>query len=188
MSQCIYNTYWNASATPPGPILEAGQPKIFYLGGNTNIDPCGKNTGTWTSLKEEGMLNAGSSGIGGIVDNFSTANPAISSSPVSISDGIWIKSGLAASLYRDAKECSATGDKRCQFVTIPVVANAEANASPTEAEVTAFACIEILNGTQGGSGSDKNTIKVRMTRSCDPPGSGGIGPDYGFKPRPRIVQ
>jgi Flp pilus assembly protein TadG len=183
MSQCMYDNYWNPSATPPGPVLENGQPKIFSIGAKEGDPFCLTNTGVWTSLKE--FNPKGANYIRDLVAAFGTNDPILASIPVAIGDDILLPAGDPASAYRAVADCLSKTNT-CQFVTVAVVSDAEnANSAnrPRTTEVTAFSCLELLGADQG-----KKTIRVRMTRSCDPPGSGGIGPDYGFKPRPRIVQ
>lgn len=183
MSECMYNAYWNAGATPPGPVLEENQPKIFSIG-SKELDPfCATNTGVWSSLKE--MDPTGANYIKTMIDSFGTASPVLQSAPVSIGDEILLPAGDPASSYGAVNDC-LNNRSTCQFVTVAVVSDAEnANSKtrPRTTEVTAFSCLELLGAKQGGK-----TIQVRMTRNCDPPGSGGVGPDYGFKPKPKIVQ
>ncbi len=179
MSQCMYDTYWNASATPPGPVLENGEPKQFTLGSHLSDPFCQKNTGTWTSLK---VSSTNSNYIRDIIDGFGTNASFLQPDPISIGDIIVVASGAMASNYLATTTCINTSD-RCSTVTIAVVTNAESGNAPRDTDVLAFACLKLISANQG-----QKTIKVQMTTTCDPPGSGGIGPDYGFKPRPRIVQ
>lgn len=192
MSQCMYSAYWNAGATPPGPILENQEPIVFNIGTNGEIPPCGLNTGTWTSLKKEDPTDKNKDNnaryISGIIRSFGTEDPSLEPEIISVGESIWLKSGVVSSLYGVTDKCLKEPSDRCQFVTVAVVSSAQAGTSPQTTEVLAFACLEILGATQGKQDGDKHVLTVRMTRSCDPPGSGGIGPDYGFKPRPRIVQ
>lgn len=183
MSQCMYDTYWNSTATPPGPVLQNGQPKTFSIGAKEGDPTCNTNTGVWTSLKEMG--SKGANYIRDLISAFGTDNPVLDSAKVAIGESILLPAGDPASAYGAVVDCLKKSN-RCQFVTVAIVDDAEnANSSnrPRTTEVTAFACLEILGAQQG-----QKTVHVRMTRNCDPPDSGGIGPDYGFKPRPRIVQ
>jgi Flp pilus assembly protein TadG len=181
MSQCMYDAYWNTAATPPGPV---DSQKLFPL---TNTQNSLKNypelahcpndelPGRWTSLKHSQTSAAAIKDlIGGRV------NPAL----ISIGEEIPLLSGVQATIYGITKSCSKAGDSECRFVTVPVVAT----SSPGDQQVIAFACLEIVDAQQGGKDPLQNTFTVRMTQTCDPPGSGGIGPDYGFKPKPKIVQ
>lgn len=179
MSQCMYNAYWDTTSTPPGPVVNNGSPKKFTLGSHLSDPVCLKNTGTWTSLKE---TSTNSNYIRDLIDEFGTPNPILPPEPIAIGDDIIVASGAMASNYLSTIAC-LSGEQRCRTVTIAVVVNAEAGSSPRATEVLAFACLKLLSANQG-----QKTISVEMTGSCDPPGSGGIGPDYGFKPRPRIVQ
>lgn len=179
MSQCMYNTYWDSASTPPGPVMDKGSPKKFTLGSHLSDPVCLKNTGTWTSLKDP---STNSNYIRDIINGFGTPNPVLPPEPIAIGDEIIVASGAMASNYLATISC-LSGEARCRTVTIAVVVNAESGSSPRATEVLAFACLKLLSANQG-----QKTISVEMTGSCDPPGSGGIGPDYGFKPRPRIVQ
>ncbi len=181
MSKCMYETHWDASATPPGP---RDSDKEFPLTNDqTAINrypelrdcPEEEIPGTWTTLKLDAN---GASAIRDLIKG------NVESAPISIGEIIPVDGGLKTTEYGAIQECSKEGDKSCQFVTVPVVSTTVRGDS----EVVGFACLEIIRAQQGGKPPLQKTFTVRMTRSCDPPGSGGIGPDYGFKPRPRIVQ
>jgi Flp pilus assembly protein TadG len=178
MSQCMYDTYWDASATPPGPTLENGAPKRFTLGTDIKDDVCGHNTGTWTTLKW--LESESAEVIREIIEGYGTSNPFLPSELVTISEIINLAPGVKTTNYQAVDTCVGS-TRRCREVTVPVVESILVDEAP----VLAFACLNFLSVNYRGK--DK-TITVEMTRNCDPPDSGGIGPDYGFKPRPRIVQ
>jgi hypothetical protein len=181
MSKCMYETHWDASATPPGP---RDSTKEFPLTNDqTAINkypelrhcPDKEIPGTWTTLKHnENGANAIKDLIKGNVE----------SAPITIGEIIPVDGGIKTTEYGAIEECSKEGNKACQFVTVPVVSK----ATRGDSQVIGFACLEIIRGQQGGQPPLQKTFTVRMTQNCDPPDSGGIGPNYGFKPRPRIVQ
>ncbi len=183
MSQCMYDTYWNTAATPPGPLLLDGEQPEFRIGNKEGDPTCGTNTGVWTDLKEQ--KPAGNNYTKTLIDSFGTDTPFLVSAPVAIGEIIFISAGDPASAYGATRDC-IKDRASCRFVTVAVVSDAENSNSkdrPRPTEVLAFACLELIGANQG-----QGTIQVKMAQNCDPPGSGGIGPDYGFKPRPRIVQ
>lgn len=181
MSECLYLTHWNPIATPPGPfnsqaafILTTSK---TALDENPELSRCenAELLGTWTSLKH---FKSGADAIKELI------RKEVDSAAIAIGDSIPLLTGVEATVFGVIEDCLASSVFNCRFVTVPVVET----ASRDNQAVIAFACLEIISAQQGGRRPLQNTFTVRMTRNCDPPGSGGIGPDYGFKPKPRIVQ
>ena len=54
VAQCMYQTYWNPSAQPPGPRIDptTQKPFVFQIANEKSLDPCAK--GQWTALNFEG--------------------------------------------------------------------------------------------------------------------------------------
>lgn len=175
LSKCMYDTYWNTTSNPPGPRNDpkTGIPYVFVIQPEPNkpgTQPCeSTGRGVWTSFFDR---NAGASVVSNLITNF---NPE----PIKIGDQIWIATGLTASQYKETKECSESGSRSCASVTVAVIKDL---TQKTFAEVVAFSCLRILDAQQGAK-----TITVQMTSNCKPPGSGGIGPDYGSRAPPMLV-
>ncbi len=177
MSKCMYDTYWNASASPPGPRNDplTGQPYIFEIEpepkkpGTEPCDTTAGGRGVWTTFFE---VNAGTNVVKDLISVF---NP----DPIEIGDQIWIPTGITAVNYGLTQACSETGNGSCAVVSVAVVQDL---LQKTSARVIAFSCLRIKNANQG-----KKTISVQMTKNCVPPGSGGTGPDYGSRTPPRLV-
>lgn len=175
MSKCMYDTYWNASASPPGPRNDpkTGQPYIFVIEPEPKkpgVQPCeAGGRGVWTTFFD---ANGGASVVKDLISNF---NPE----PVKIGDQIWIPSGITAVNYGLVQACSESGNGSCAVVSVAVIQDL---LQKTNATVIAFSCLKIKDANQGAK-----TITVQMTKNCVPPGSGGNGPDYGSRTPPRLV-
>jgi len=176
MSKCMYDTYWNSSATPPGPRNDpkTGQPYLFKIGPEPQkpgTQPCeATGRGVWTTFFE---INGGTNVV---KDLIASLNP----SSIKIGDLIWIPSGITAVNYGLTNACSEAGNSSCAVVSVAVVENLFQNANAT---VIGFSCLNIKDANQGNK-----TITVQMTKNCIPPGSGGTGPDYGSRTPPRLVR
>jgi Flp pilus assembly protein TadG len=170
VSKCLYDNYWNRLASPPGPRLDpaTGQPIVFRIGSAYRYGPC--DTGQWTSLQ------LGTNSAGQVEALISSGNLGA----LSVGDAIWVQNGTEASLYKTVNACSLNGNKRCAQVVVPVLSSVTPGVS---APIIAFACLELLDAQQG-----QKYVSARMSRSCLPPGGGGIGPDLGVQLPARLLQ
>lgn len=170
MSQCMFDKYWNASSSPPGPKLDrsTGKPYVFQLGTKT-YSSCA--SGEWTSL------NVDSNSTSVIQNLILKRNPFA----LSIGDLIWIEPGSKTSLNNTVNACSTAGDKTCQYVLIPLAVDITTHAHNL---ITGFACIEILSAVGGSSGY----ISVQMSTRCPTPMSSGLGSGYGVLSPPALFQ
>ncbi len=172
MPKCMYDNYWNASSTPPGPKIDPITNSIFtFQIGTKTYAGCDVNgikfpAGAWATL-DNSQSNSN--------DLQSLVGTRLAKS-LSIGDQLWINSGnFSAQLYNTVNKCSAAGppgSQTCRFVSIPVFENKSTTGFNS---LVGFACIEILNA-QGGSAK---YVEVRMSKSCATPPSSGIGPGFG---------
>ena len=182
LGKCLYDTYWDYTTSspkiatqtnPPGFDLPQiiGQPYFFKATSSYKVGAC--EAGQWTSL----MADSNSSSF--------ISNLINSGSPQSIAIGdlIWIQPGSQTSIYSDIHNCSAAGNKLCEYVMVPVV---EFIGTHSHQPVYAFACVRVLDGVGGSS----KYVLFQMSADpvkCTNNGS-GVGPNYGVNTPPRLVQ
>ena len=170
IAQCLYDNYWDFNATPGGPKLDpaTGKPYVFKLGTDYQYATC--SSGEWTSLLQD--LNSADA-INTFIED---GNPV----SLSIGQAIWIQTGVKAKLYQTTRNCSAAGDKSCEYVVVPTVSQIDTH---TRSSVIAFACLHILNANQG-----QKYIMAEMSTQCKAPWGSGVGPNYGVVSPPRLFQ
>jgi hypothetical protein len=170
IAQCLYDNYWNFNATPAGPKIDpaTGKPYVFKIGSAYQYSVCA--SGEWTSL----LIDSNStSDINTLIAN---GNPV----DLSIGQSIWVQTGAKAAVYGSSQACSAAGNKKCEYVTIPVV---DVVTSHTRTPITAFACLHILDANQGSK-----YIQAEMSTKCKAPWGSGIGPNYGVVSPPSLFR
>ncbi len=170
IAQCMYDNYWNFNTTPAGPKIDpaTGKPYVFNIGSAYQYSVCA--SGEWTSL----LIDSNStSDINTLIAN---GNPV----DLSIGQSIWVQTGAKAAVYGSAQACSAVGNKKCEYVTIPVV---DVVTSHTRTPITAFACLHILDANQGAK-----FIQAEMSTKCKAPWGSGIGPNYGVVSPPSLFR
>ena len=172
ITQCLYTKYWNATSVPPSPKIDPSTNRayLFRLSSSQNYSGC--NGGDWSSLDQN---SNGTSTIRSLINNL---NP----NPLSIGDKVWVKPGVATSLFNDVNSCSAAGNKKCEYVLAPVVENNYTSNGTNS--ILAFACLRI---TQALGGSSKY-IEVQMSNQCSPASASGVGLGYGVLSSPRLFQ
>lgn len=165
MSRCLFVHFWNASASPAGPVIDptTGAPHIFQLGQNFETPPCGTLQGFWTSYA---TIDNSASGIRQLLE---TRN----SDPLRVGDDIWLPTGVMNTVYsalsRLLETCVGTSASACDEVIVAVIDDPEPGQW---AQIQAFACIRILSA-DGGSNPN---ARVQMKTECDTTGTGGVGP------------
>lgn len=178
--QCMYDTYWNASASPPGPRIDPSTKSVyvFQMGTSTTYSGCNVNgtkfpAGAWAAATSG---DTSSSNLLNLITN------RISQS-LSIGDQVFVNSGnYGQSLYTAVNSCSAAAalaNQTCRYVTVAVFNNTTTTGYNT---ITGFACIEILSASGGSSKS----IVASMSTRCATPPSSGIGPSYGVMTPPKL--
>jgi Flp pilus assembly protein TadG len=171
-SQCVYDTYWNSKATPPGPTLDPATGKPFELVlqayDDKPKDPC--KTFQWSSLLTD-------------KNDVTTFRKLVEErNPVSLSIGqkIWIEPGSKTTLYDTVDDCSAANSKSCEYVTLPMVSTI---AGHSEQPISSFACARIVDASK----NDKS-ITIQLSTQCPQPPSGGIGPNFGAVSPPSLFR
>lgn len=177
--KCMYDTYWNSSASPPAPRLDPSTKSVyvFQMGTNTyagcNINGTKFPAGAWA---------AATSGDTSSSQLLNLVTQRISQS-LSIGDQIFVNSGnYGQSLYTSVNACSAAAtlaNQTCRYVTVPVFNDTTTTGYNT---ITGFACIEILSASGGSS----KYIVASMSTKCATPPSSGIGPSYGITTPPKL--
>lgn len=169
MTQCMYDNFWNSSSNQPKNDPTTGKPYVFKIGSSYHYGPC--EVGQWTSFF---LDNNDTTTINGLITQ---GNPT----PLSIGTNTWIQPGTKTTLFTSVNDCSAAGNKSCEYVTVPIVVDVSTHSS---VPIVAFACLHIISAA---GGSDKS-IKAEMSTKCPPLESSGIGPVYGAITPPRLVQ
>jgi Flp pilus assembly protein TadG len=171
-SQCIYDTYWNSKATPPGPMLDVttGKPYQLVLEAYDAKpkDPC--KSFQWSSLLTD-------------KNDVQTFNTLVNDrNPVALSIGqkIWIEPGSKVTLFDTVNSCSSANNKSCEFVTLPMVSTI---ASHSDQPISSFACARIVNASKSNK-----TITIELSTQCPQPPSGGIGPNFGAVSPPSLFR
>ena len=171
ISKCMYDKFWNMSAQPAAPRVDpvTGLVPAFMIGSLYKYDNC--ESGEWTSLDTQ------ASGANSIEQMIEEGNPI----SMSVGDGAWMQSGVKTSLYTDVKNCSAAGNRQCEFVVVPTLAQV---VSGTSAPIVGFACLQLLDAV----GGNQKYILAKMSNQCPPPLSGGVGPNYGVISQPSLFK
>jgi Flp pilus assembly protein TadG len=171
-SQCVYDTYWNSSTTPPTPRIDpsTGQPFLLVLQAfdDKPVEPC--KTFQWSSLLTD---NNDVKTFRNLVEE---RNPV----ELSIGEKIWIEPGSKATLFDTVDDCSAANNKSCEYVTLPMVSSIAAHA---DVAISSFACARIVDASK----KDK-TITIQLSTKCPEPPSGGVGPDFGVVSPPSLFR
>ncbi len=171
VSKCLYDKFWDMSAQPAAPRVDSLTGKVpeFKLGPSYPGIDC--EAAQWSSL------NIHASGANAIEKMIEDGNPI----SMSVGDKAWIQTGVKNSLYSDVKKCSAAGNKSCEFVVVPTLANVVPGSSAT---IVGFACMQFLDAF---SGRDPYVL-AKMSNQCPPPLSGGVGPNYGVISPPSLFK
>jgi hypothetical protein len=169
MSECMYQKFWNTNAQPPGPHHDpaTGEPYVLKIGSLYHYENC--DSGAWTSLDHQ------SSGADAIDKLIRQGNLVT----LSVGDQIWLQTGVKTSLYQDVQQCSAAGNRQCEYVVVPALNRV---VSGTMATIVGFACLNI----QTAVGGNEKYILAQMSNQCQAPYGGGTGPNYGVVSPPSL--
>jgi hypothetical protein len=170
LTRCLFQNFWDYANNNPKLDPVTGDPYIFRIGSAYHYAGC--SAGQWTSFK----LDRNDTPT--IRDLITNGNP----DSLAISDPTWLEPGVKTTIYGYTNDCSAAGDRSCEFVTMPVIITDDVETH-SSTPVVAFACVRILRAE---GGSDK-FVEVQMIMGCHIDGSGG-GPYYGTTLPPKLVQ
>ncbi len=170
MAQCMYTSYWDRSVYPPGPKLDpaTGKPYVFKIGSGYHYSSC--SSGEWTSLLSD------ANDVGTIRQLIAQGNPV----SLEMGQNIWIEPGTKSTLYQTVQSCSATGDRSCAYVVVPIVTQTDNHAL---LPITGFACLHILDANAG-----QKYVLAEMSNRCASSLAGGAGPNYGVLTPPSLVR
>ncbi len=170
MTQCMYNNFWDNSVYPPVPKIDpaTGKPYVFRIGSSYHYGPC--TSGQWSSLLTD------TNDVNSLRNLINKGNP----DPLQIDQQVWIQPGVKSSLYNDVRNCSAAGDKTCEYVVIPTVQQVDTHAlSP----ISGLACLHILDASNA-----EKYVLAEMSNKCSSSLAGGVGPQYGVLTPPSLVR
>lgn len=170
ITNCLFQNFWDYPAGNPKVDPVTGNPYIFRIGSAYHYAGC--ESGQWTSF----LLDKND--VPTIRDLISNGNPEA----LSLNDPTWLQPGVKNTVYGTTNDCSAAGDRSCEFVTVPVIETDDVDTH-SRTPVVAFACVRILRA-DGGS---EKYVEVQMTQGCHIDGSGG-GPYLGTTLPPKLVQ
>lgn len=170
ITNCLFQNFWDYPAGNPKSDPVTGNPYVFRIGSTYHYAGC--ESGQWTSF----LLDKND--VPTIRDLISNGNPEA----LSLNDPTWLQPGVKSTIYGTTNDCSAAGDRSCEFVSVPVI---ETNDVDTHSRtpVVAFACVRVLRA----AGGSEKYVEVQMTLGCHIDGSGG-GPFLGTTLPPKLVQ
>lgn len=162
MTQCTFDSFWDTTNNRPRNDPATGKPYLFnvYSSYHPSVS-C--QVGQWTSFQ----LNRNDTATIRVL--LEEGNP----DPIAIGDPTWLEPGTKTALYGDVDDCSARGDKSCEYVSVPVI-ESDTVATHATSDVSGFACMRILKA-EGGSAK---YVQVQMATGCKADGEGG-GTYYG---------
>ena len=182
IAQCMYDRYWDTTTgqpklataiTVPGFDLPQTVGEAYRFKITSRYKAGGCESGQWSSL----TLNSNDAAtLRTLMDQGNTSS-------IPVGGSVWIQTGSMTTLYGELNACSAAGNRKCEYVMLPVVANISASALAT---VLGFACVRLLSAT---GGSDKYAVAQMSadTQKCRALNSGGVGPNFGIILPPRLV-
>lgn len=177
ISKCMYDLYWDSANNRPKPAdattnpvgdtsltQTIGQPWLFNAISSYHAPNCW--SGQWTSFTDP------KNDVPTIRDLIENGNP----NPVGIDANVWLQPGTKASLYNDVDDCSARGDKSCEYKNVFVVDDTD--ATHAFSKVVGVSCVRILAADGGSTKSITMQMVADESKCPEQPVSGG-GPLYG---------
>lgn len=177
ISKCMYDQYWDSANNRPEPATSTsnpsgdssldqtiGQPWRFNAISSYHAPNCW--SGQWTSFTDP---NNDVPTIRNLIENGNQ-------SAVGIDTSVWLQPGTKAALYKDVNDCSASGDKSCEYKNVLVVDDTDATHSFSK--VVGVACVRIL-GADGGKTKSITMQMVADETKCPEQAVSGGGPLYG---------
>lgn len=171
ITRCLFQNFWDSTADNPRNDPVTGQPYVFRIGSAYHYAGC--ESGQWTTFLED------DNDVPAIRELITNGNPE----SLALNDPTWLQPGVKNSVFGYANDCSAAGDKSCEYVTVPVITTDDVDTH-SRIPVTAFACVRILRAV-GGS---EKFVEVQMTMGCDITGGDGGGIYFGATLPPKLAQ
>lgn len=170
LTQCLFDNYWDSATGKPKNDPVTGLPYVFRIGSAYHYGPCA--SGQWTSFQ----LDANSTPV--IRDLIDNGNEQT----IEIGDTTWLQPGTKNTLFDYVNDCSAAGDKKCEYETVPVISTNVVDVH-ARAPLSAFACVHVLDAVGGSA----KYVTVQMSNGCKAEG-GGNGHYYGTTLPPKLSQ
>ena len=111
--------------------------------------------------------------ISDIIEGLGTSTDSANNVPLGIGDDVWLSKGTITAPYENKNkgsinDCSAAGNKSCEWGVVPVVSD-PSNTGKWNKPIVAFACIHIDLAHGGGNpGKDIQAEMVAMGNpNCD---------------------
>lgn len=183
IGSCMFSLFWDSENNQPKIDPSTNQPYVIQIGstygGSQGSDGEGEDGGgsscpvsaQWSPL-ESTQDNSDST-----LENIVTAG---NTDAFKTSDQIWLASGDKNNLYTAVNNCSAAGDRSCEYSVVPVVGSVTPGS---EQQITSLACLHVLSAT-GGSGK---FVSVQMSGGCTPNNASGVGATYGVTEAPKLA-
>ena len=184
MNKCLYDTYWSGNK----PLTDNGNAITFCIAGKDAVDcndkvisqsQCetdGVESGTWTSFTVPTDKKSPDNGTKAVKDLIASRNTSNLKIDVDNKDNgddfIHLQPGERNVLYSIVNDCSAAGDKSCEYVVLPVVdwKNSDSINGKTLMPIKAFACVHIISAGdwEDKSGKNKDVKKVVIVQLMPP--------------------
>ncbi|CBM10247.1 TadG family pilus assembly protein [Ralstonia solanacearum] len=165
VSSCIYNASWDFTKSPPAPKKDSnGSPVIWSFGpGMSGGSSCGDQS-LYTSFDDPQKANSA-----GMQDLFANHNP----NPMSIGGNTYVldqADSVSKVLLPKINQCSAAGDKTCEYSTVTIVNKTDGSAG--NQQIVSFACLHILSAHADSGGN--YYITAQLSTLCQNSYSGGM--------------
>ena len=184
IGSCMFNQYWDSANNKPKTDPNTNQPYVFQIGSSYAYNSGGGNgedghgggnctSGQWTPLSSQ--QDNSDSTIQQCFDHGNTSTLQANK------DQIWLQTGDKNNLYDYVNNCSESGNRSCEYSTVPVVNTVNPGS---EQNITAMACLHIISAT-GGNGK---YVTAQMSTGCSPNNASGSGASYGVVAPPKLAQ
>lgn len=178
IGSCMFSKYWDSSNNVPKNDPGTNQPYVFQIGSSYAYNSDGEGGGGCTSGQWTPLSSEQDNSDNAVQQCFEHGN---SNSLQSNQDQIWLQTGDKNNLYDYVNACSESGNRSCEYATVPVVG---AINPGSEQPITAMACLHIISAT-GGSGK---YVTAQMSTGCNPNNASGSGISYGVVAPPKLAQ
>ena len=178
IGSCMFSQYWDSENNAPKVDPKTNQPYVFNIGSSYAYNAGGEGQSNCTSGQWTPLSSSQDNSDSAIQQCFKDGN---SSTLQANKDQIWLQNGDKNNLYDYVNNCSESGNRSCEYSTVPVVQSVNPGS---EQQITAMACLHIISAT-GGSGK---YITAQMSTGCSPINASGSGTSYGVIAPPKLAQ
>ncbi|MDE1981314.1 MAG: hypothetical protein KGI81_03145 [Betaproteobacteria bacterium] len=178
IGSCMFSQYWDSENNAPKVDPRTNQPYVFNIGSSYAYNSGGEGESNCTSGQWTPLSNSQDNSDSTIQHCFQDGN---STTLEANKDQIWLQNGDKNNLYDYVNNCSESGNRSCEYATVPVVQTVNPGS---EQKITAMACLHIISAT-GGSGK---YVTAQMSNGCTPTNASGSGTSYGVVAPPKLAQ